>query len=100
MDAKAKRRQKIGRMLALLDGAEAAHRGLTPGEQREYDALERDVERLELELRHGFDPRGSGSPFAAGGREDGQPDVLGPEQRMVDWVRERSQRRDTTELDD
>src|SRR5579862_233180 len=99
MDAKTKRRQTIARMRALLDDAEAAGRNLTESERREYETLERDVDRLELELRRGFDPRRSGSPFH-GDREGKQPDVLGPEQRMVDWVRERSQRRDTSQLDD
>lgn len=80
-------------MRALLDGADAAGRNLSEAERREYDALE-------LELRRGsFDPRHAGSPFG-GTTEPGQPDVLGPEQRMTDWVRERNARRDTAALDD
>lgn len=83
------RRQKLGRMEALLLSAEASDRELSETERREYDTLERDVVELGRQIRAGFDPRRQTGLFDRPQNQAGQPDILGPDQRMVDWVAER-----------
>jgi HK97 family phage major capsid protein len=93
--ARGERVEKVKKMRDLLDGAEIERRDLSRREKAEYQQLEQDVDRLELELRKNgghFDPRllGGSAPGAMRAGTDGEvEDVLGPEQRMTDWLAER-----------
>lgn len=88
-EARQERARLIEEMRAILDRADrAGRRNLTHAEQRDYQRLESRVDQLSKQLGPRFDPRfAQGDPILdVGDVDDGSP-VLGPEQRMSDWLR-------------
>lgn len=50
MGKKAKRQQKIMRQQAILDAAKSQHRSLSDQETQEFDALQREIDQLTVEI--------------------------------------------------
>jgi hypothetical protein len=90
---KTEKDQKIVRLRELLDRSEVERRGLSKSERATYAQLERDVEQLDTELRklraRDFDPRFAQGTNGTAMELPETGDLLGPEARVADWVRER-----------
>lgn len=64
MGKKAQRAAKILRQQELVNTAKTANRSLNGEEQAEFDALQREIESLTLEIEQGED--NSGEPLSSG----------------------------------
>ena len=93
MNKRQKRAAKIAAQQALTNGARAAGRELTPEEQAQFDALQREIDALTLEIEAEERQEGTASPDHSGRQREGEadpdPDAEGIAQRAVEAERQR-----------
>ena len=91
MNKRQKRAAKIAAQQALTNGARAAGRELTPEEQAQFDALQREIDALTLEIE--AEERQEPTPDHSGRQREGEgdpdPDMQAATQRAVEAERQR-----------
>jgi HK97 family phage major capsid protein len=85
-EARARLADILAEQESLLDQVkENDSQKFTPGQQRRYDELEKELPKLEAQLKGKIQP----APIKPGGEESSNPEatVLTREQRVADWAR-------------